>query len=219
MCFVDLEKAFDRVPLWYSVGGSSTSMGSLWLFAKGCSVSVQPEQELGSHCRGSKSDLFPVHLQEGGSPVWEPQDFNSQLFADDVVLLASSGQDLQYVLLRRFAAECEVAGMRISTSKSEAMVLDWKRLRHLFHLLVGLGTPQSPPGRAGGSVWGEGSLGISAQTAAAHKLRPDMSFRHPYQAYFKVCLLPPAQHRKNDALFVPKRDAKKLVHAFQAGLL
>ncbi|KAI3356828.1 hypothetical protein L3Q82_003483 [Scortum barcoo] len=51
-------------------------------FAKGCSVSVRPEQELGSHCRH---------------------------------------QDLQHVL-ERFAAECEAAGMRISTSKSEAMV-------------------------------------------------------------------------------------------------
>ncbi|KAI3368497.1 hypothetical protein L3Q82_025510 [Scortum barcoo] len=28
-------------------------------------------------------------------------------------------------------------------------------------LSAGLGTPRDPPGRAGGSVWGEGSLGIS----------------------------------------------------------
>ncbi|KAI3359161.1 hypothetical protein L3Q82_002695 [Scortum barcoo] len=63
------------------------SMGS-GAFAKGCSVSVRPEQELGSHCRH---------------------------------------QDLQHVL-ERFAAECEAAGMRISTSKSEAMVLDRKRV-------------------------------------------------------------------------------------------
>ncbi|KAI3369110.1 hypothetical protein L3Q82_026075, partial [Scortum barcoo] len=187
------------------------------------------------------------------------------------------GQDLQHVL-ERFAAECEAAGMRISTSKSEAMVLDRKRvacplqdrsvrltgglvqrpprvmrsvyrtgpdrggeegaeskgealdlpvnlrfppspmvmnfgaaapsliersqlrwLGHLFRmppgrlprevfqacptreeasgktqdtlerlcLSAGLGTPRGPPGRAGGSVWGEGSLGISAQTAAS----------------------------------------------------
>ncbi|KAI3356632.1 hypothetical protein L3Q82_017819 [Scortum barcoo] len=49
---------------------------------------------------------------------------SSLLFADDVVMMASSGQDLQHVL-ERFAAECEAAGMRISTSKkSEAMVLD-----------------------------------------------------------------------------------------------
>ncbi|KAI3372531.1 hypothetical protein L3Q82_023016 [Scortum barcoo] len=34
-------------------------------------------------------------------------------------------------------------------------------------LSAGLGTPRGPPGRAGGRVWGEGSLGISAQTAAS----------------------------------------------------
>ena len=46
----------------------------------------------------------------------------SLLFADDVVLLATSDRDLQHAL-GRFAAECEAVGMRISTSKSEAMVL------------------------------------------------------------------------------------------------
>ncbi|KAI3354904.1 hypothetical protein L3Q82_004697 [Scortum barcoo] len=51
---------------------------------------------------------------------------SSLLFADDVVLFASSIQDLQHVL-ERFAAECEAAGMRISTSKSEAMVLDQEK--------------------------------------------------------------------------------------------
>ena len=49
------------------------------------------------------------------------------LFADDVVLLASSSRDLQ-LSLDRFAAECEAAGMRISTSKSESMVLSRKRV-------------------------------------------------------------------------------------------
>ncbi|TWW64123.1 hypothetical protein D4764_03G0011310 [Takifugu flavidus] len=44
------------------------------------------------------------------------------LFADDVVLLASFARDLQ-LSLDRFAAACEAAGMKISTSKSEAMVL------------------------------------------------------------------------------------------------
>ncbi|KAI3377134.1 hypothetical protein L3Q82_000326 [Scortum barcoo] len=95
---------------------------------------------------GSKSDLFPVHvgLRQGCplSPVlfiifmdrisrrsqgpegvrFGNHRISSLLFADDDVLLASSSQDLQHVL-ERFAAECEAAGMRISTSKSEAMVL------------------------------------------------------------------------------------------------
>ncbi|XP_016305013.1 uncharacterized protein LOC107660256 [Sinocyclocheilus anshuiensis] len=52
---------------------------------------------------------------------------SSLLFVDDVVLLASSNQDLQHAL-EMFAAECEAAGMRISTSKSEAMVLSRKKV-------------------------------------------------------------------------------------------
>ena len=46
----------------------------------------------------------------------------SLLFADDILLLATSDRDLQHAL-GRFAAECEAVGMRVSTSKSEAMVL------------------------------------------------------------------------------------------------
>ena len=51
----------------------------------------------------------------------------SLLFADDVVLLASIHHDLQQAL-GWFAAECEMAGMRISTSKSEAMVPCQKKM-------------------------------------------------------------------------------------------
>ncbi|XP_049451749.1 acetylserotonin O-methyltransferase 2 isoform X2 [Epinephelus fuscoguttatus] len=66
------------------------------------------------------------------SPVVEGVRFgdgriSSLLFADDVVLLAPSNSDLQ-LSLGRFAAECEAARMRISTSKSEAMVLSRKRV-------------------------------------------------------------------------------------------
>ncbi|KAK3543028.1 hypothetical protein QTP70_008717 [Hemibagrus guttatus] len=52
---------------------------------------------------------------------------SSLIFADDVVLLAPSSLDLQHAL-GHFAAECEAAGMRVSTSKSEAMVLDRKKV-------------------------------------------------------------------------------------------
>ncbi|KAI3356259.1 hypothetical protein L3Q82_017506 [Scortum barcoo] len=122
MCFVDLEKAFDRVPrgiLW----GVLHAVWGPGAFAKGCSVPVRPEQELGSHCRQiSRRSQGPEGVRFGNHRI------SSLLFADDVVLMASSGQDLQH-LLERFAAECEAAGMRISTSKSsEAMVLDRKRV-------------------------------------------------------------------------------------------
>ena len=44
------------------------------------------------------------------------------LFADDLALLASSQQDLQCAL-DRFAAESELAGMKVSTKKTEVMVI------------------------------------------------------------------------------------------------
>uniref|UniRef100_A0A671WJG1 Reverse transcriptase domain-containing protein n=1 Tax=Sparus aurata TaxID=8175 RepID=A0A671WJG1_SPAAU len=143
MCFVDLEKAFDRVPrgiLWgvlreYGVGGPLLrAVRSLYCRSRSL-----------VRIAGSKSDLFPVHVglrqgcplspvlfitfmdrisrrSHGPEGIWfGSQWISSLLFADDVVLLAPSGRDLQHAL-GRFAAECEAAGMRISTSKSEAMV-------------------------------------------------------------------------------------------------
>ena len=47
-----------------------------------------------------------------------------RLFADDVVLLVSSDHDLQRET-GWFSADCEAAGIRVSTSKSETMVLCW----------------------------------------------------------------------------------------------
>ena len=52
---------------------------------------------------------------------------SSLLFADDVVLLASSSQDLQCTL-EQVAADCEVVEMRVRSSKSEFMVLNPKKV-------------------------------------------------------------------------------------------
>ena len=49
----------------------------------------------------------------------------SLLFTDDMVPLASSNSDLQ-LSLGQVVAKCEAAGMRISISKSEAVVLSWE---------------------------------------------------------------------------------------------
>ncbi|GAA6106566.1 receptor-type tyrosine-protein phosphatase F-like, partial [Tachysurus ichikawai] len=147
MCFVDLVKAFDCVPrgdLW----------GVLWEYGvRGPLLrairSLYDRSRSLVRIAGSKSDLFLRGLRQGCplSPVlfitymdrisrrslgpegvrFGDHRILSLLFADDVVLLASSNQDLQRAL-GRFAAECEAAGMRISTSKSEAMVLSRKRV-------------------------------------------------------------------------------------------
>ncbi|KAK3569195.1 hypothetical protein QTP86_026474, partial [Hemibagrus guttatus] len=149
MCFVDLEKAFDRVPhgiLWEV----------LWEYGD-CGPLLRAVCSLYNWSRSlvriasCKSDLFPVHVglrqgcplspvlfivfmdrisrhSQGLEGIWfGDHRISSLIFADDVVLLAPSSLDLQHAL-GRFAAECEAAGMRVSTSKSEAMVLDRKKV-------------------------------------------------------------------------------------------
>ena len=148
MCFVDLEKAFDcvyRVVLWGVLREYGVS-----------DPLIRAVRSLYDRCQSlvriaGKTDLFPVRvgLRQGcplsqilfiifmdrisrRSQCVEGVRFGdlrigSLLFADDVVLLASSDRDLQ-LSLDRFAAECTAAGMRISTSKSESMVLNRKRV-------------------------------------------------------------------------------------------
>ncbi|KAK3533231.1 hypothetical protein QTP70_013673 [Hemibagrus guttatus] len=96
MCFVDLEKAFDRVPraiLWEV----------LWEYG----------------VRGLLLRAVRSLYNRSRSLV--------RIASYDVVLLAPSSLDLQHAL-GYFAAECEAAGMRVSTSKSEAMVLGRKKV-------------------------------------------------------------------------------------------
>lgn len=57
----------------------------------------------------------------------------SLLIADDVVTLDSLSQDFQYAL-GQCIAKGEAAGMRMSTSKSEVMVLDRKKVDCLLHI-------------------------------------------------------------------------------------
>ncbi|KAI3351580.1 hypothetical protein L3Q82_020418 [Scortum barcoo] len=133
-------------PSWYSVGSAPRVWGPGPLLRAVRSL-LRPEQELGfalpavsqtcsqymldswQGCPLSSPVLFIIFMDRISRRSQGPEGvrfgnhrISSLLFADDVVLLASSSQDLQHVL-ERFAAECEAAGMRISTSKSEAMVL------------------------------------------------------------------------------------------------
>ncbi|KAK3550319.1 hypothetical protein QTP86_024317 [Hemibagrus guttatus] len=144
-----MEKAFDCVPhgilwevLWeYGVHGPLLSaVRSLYNRSRSL-----------VRIASCKSDLFPVHvgLRQGCplSPVlfivfmdrisrhsqglegvrFGDHRISSLIFADDVVLLAPSSLDLQHAL-GCFAAECDVAGMRVSTSKLAAMVLNRKKV-------------------------------------------------------------------------------------------
>ncbi|KAI3361552.1 hypothetical protein L3Q82_013702 [Scortum barcoo] len=64
-CFVDLEKAFDRVPrgiLW----GVLLRVWGPGAFAKGCSWSLYDRSRSLVRIAGSKSDLFPVHVGLSG---------------------------------------------------------------------------------------------------------------------------------------------------------
>lgn len=80
------------------------------------------------------TDRISGHSQ-GPEGVWFGNNrISSLIFADNVVLLASSIQDLQHVL-GQFATECKAAGMKINTSKSKAMVLHQKRLVSLYRLV------------------------------------------------------------------------------------
>ena len=120
MCFVDLEKAFDRVPrgiLWevlrVRIADSKSDI------RQGCPLSpvlfIIFSDRISRRSHGTEGVWFGGHR------------ISSLLFADDVVLLVPSSQDLQHVL-ERFTAKCETAGMRVSTSKSKAMVLDRKKV-------------------------------------------------------------------------------------------
>ncbi|TWW77036.1 hypothetical protein D4764_12G0004260 [Takifugu flavidus] len=99
MCFVDLEKAFDRVPRGVLWGENGVPGPLIWVV-----------HSLYDRC----------------------QNFG-HITGNDVVLLASSACDLQRSL-DRFAAACKAAGRRISTSKSEAMVLNWKKVACLLRV-------------------------------------------------------------------------------------
>ena len=107
MCFVILEKAFDRIPRGIPKG----VLRDYGVSYTGGPLPISLESEFGPQ---SRTGCLFGDLRIG-----------SMLFADDVVPFALSVRDLQ-LSLDRLAAK-----MKISTSKSEAMVLRRKKMECL----------------------------------------------------------------------------------------
>ena len=152
---MDLEKAYDRVlrgKLWgvlqeYGIDGQLLrAIQSLYRDCRSC-VRVS----------GMSSDSFPVRVGLRQGCVLSPflflvyidricrRSLGSEgvnvggievkifLFADDAVLLAQSQQELQNVL-DRFEFECAAAGMKLSVSKTQAMVLSRSPVQCALHV-------------------------------------------------------------------------------------
>uniref|UniRef100_A0AAQ4PCE6 Reverse transcriptase domain-containing protein n=1 Tax=Gasterosteus aculeatus aculeatus TaxID=481459 RepID=A0AAQ4PCE6_GASAC len=147
MCFVDLEKAYDQVrreKLWevlreYGVRGSLL----------GAIQSLYAQSESCVRVLGSKSKAFPVGVGLRLGCALSPILF--VVFMDRISRRSRGEESLQFgglrissllfasvcdlqLSLERFAVECEAVGMRISTSKSEAMVLSRKPMDCLLQV-------------------------------------------------------------------------------------
>ena len=143
-CFVDLEKAYDRIPrdkLWavllqYGIDGQLlTAIKSLYMHSEICvrvnSATTKPFRvSVGLRQGCSLSPiLFLIYMDRivknsescGGVKIGECT-VQRLLFADDLVLLDSTQNGLQQAL-DRFSDACSVAGMKISTTKTETMCL------------------------------------------------------------------------------------------------
>ena len=143
-CFVDLEKAYDRVPrdkLWKVLQEYDID-GQLLLAIK----SLYRQPEFCVRVNGKQSEPFNVGVGLRQGCVLSPLLFiiymnwidrlsqtdecirlgsfqiSRLLFADDLVLLADSEPGLQRAL-NCFEAACSIAGMKISTAKSEILHL------------------------------------------------------------------------------------------------
>ena len=144
VCFVDLEKAYDRVPrdkLWkvlqeYGVNGQLLrAIKSLYCRPEVC-VQVNGKQSKPFHVGvGLRQGcvlsplLFIVYMnwidkysQADECATIGNCEISRLLFADDLVLLSSTESGLQRAL-NSFADACNTAGMKISTAKTEVLHL------------------------------------------------------------------------------------------------
>lgn len=73
-------------------------------------------------------DRITRHRQEVESVHFNDHIFTTLLFANGMIMLPSSNYDLQSALV-------QLIGMKVSTSKSKAMVIFWKMVKFCFGLI------------------------------------------------------------------------------------
>lgn len=144
MCFVDLEKAYDRVDsskMWdvlreYGVANQLVrAIAALYAKSRSCVRVLGQKSRLFDIGAGLRQGcvisplLFIIYMdriakRSLGSKGLRLGDveISHLLFADDLVILAPSSTDLQ-AAVDSFANECEAVSMKINTSKTETMVI------------------------------------------------------------------------------------------------
>ncbi len=155
VCFVDLEKAYDRVDrnlMWETLkeyGVDDQLVGAIASLYKASNSCVR--------VLGRKSDKFNVGVGLRQGCVLSPLLFivymdriarrslgqesvmigdvkiSHLLFADDLAILASSSSDLQHAL-SRFASECEASSMKVNVTKTETIVISRKPTQCTLHV-------------------------------------------------------------------------------------
>ena len=143
-CFLDLEKAYDRIPtdkLWavllqYGIDGQLlNAIKSLYMHSEVCVCVISATTKSFRVSVGLRQGcflspiLFLIYIDRivktsescGGVKMGECT-VQRLLFADDLELLDSTQNGLQHAL-DRYSDACSVAGMKISTTKTETMCL------------------------------------------------------------------------------------------------
>ena len=135
-CFVDLEKAFDRVPrkvLYWSLrkrGVPEKMIRLVKMMYEGVKTTVQTRYgetesfpvEVGLHQGSALSPfLFLIVLDTITMDVRDNDDLWELLFADDLVIIGDTEEELQerYLLWK---GNLESKGMKVNTQKTEVMV-------------------------------------------------------------------------------------------------
>ncbi|KAL0879367.1 hypothetical protein ABMA27_003133 [Loxostege sticticalis] len=144
MVFIDLEKAFDRVPrplIWQALRAHNipeyfvkliqdTYSDARTAVRSPAGLSESFDVKVGVHQGSALSPLlFNIVMNYLTATIQKPVPWN-MLYADDVVLLSDSKQDIQENL-EQWRRALESGGLRISRSKTEYMVCHFNQTRHL----------------------------------------------------------------------------------------